>query len=90
MVGAIIFGLASLGVAYSTTPEAMIAFRALMGLGGATLLPSGLAIVSALFPDPRQRAQAIGIFAATFAAGFAIGPIIGGLCCNASIGAWCS
>src|SRR5690606_34056414 len=41
--------------------------------------PSGLAIVSALFPDPRQRAQAIGIFAATFAAGFAIGPIIGGL-----------
>jgi len=79
MAGAIVFGLGSLGVAYSTTPESMIAFRALMGLGGATLLPSGLAIVSALFPDPRQRAQAIGIFAATFAAGFAIGPIIGGL-----------
>lgn len=79
MVGAIIFGLGSLGVAYSTMPEAMIAFRALMGLGGATLLPSGLAIVSSLFPDPRQRAQAIGIFAATFAAGFAIGPVIGGL-----------
>lgn len=50
-----------------------------MGLGGATLLPSGLAIVSALFPDPRLRAQAIGIFAATFAAGFAIGPLIGGM-----------
>ncbi|KQR62506.1 MFS transporter [Acidovorax sp. Leaf160] len=79
MAGAVIFGLGSLGVAYSTTPEAMIAFRALMGLGGATLLPSGLAIVSALFADPRQRAQAIGIFAATFAAGFAIGPVIGGL-----------
>ena len=79
MSGAVIFGLGSLGVAYSTTPGGMIGFRALMGLGGATLLPSGLAIVSALFPDPRQRAQAIGIFAATFAAGFAIGPIIGGL-----------
>ncbi|MGU5666610.1 MFS transporter [Aeromonas hydrophila] len=79
MTGAVIFGLGSLGVAYSTTPASMIGFRALMGLGGATLLPSGLAIVSALFPDPRQRAQAIGIFAATFAAGFAIGPIIGGL-----------
>ncbi len=79
MAGAIIFGLGSLGVAYATTSEAMIAFRALMGLGGATLLPSGLAIVSALFPDPRQRAQAIGIFAATFATGFAIGPVIGGL-----------
>lgn len=79
MAGAVIFGLGSLGVAHSTTPAGMIGFRALMGLGGATLLPSGLAIVSALFPDPRQRAQAIGIFAATFAAGFAIGPVIGGL-----------
>lgn len=79
MTGAVIFGLGSLGVAYSTTPGSMIGFRALMGLGGATLLPSGLAIVSALFPDSQQRAQAIGIFAATFAAGFAIGPIIGGL-----------
>jgi len=79
MAGATVFGLGSLGVAYSTSAEAMIACRALMGLGGATLLPSGLAIVSALFPDPRQRAQTIGIFAATFAAGFAIGPVIGGL-----------
>lgn len=79
MAGAVVFGLGSLGVAYSTTPESLIAFRALLGLGGATLLPSGLAIVSALFPDPRQRARAIGIFAATFAAGFAIGPIIGGM-----------
>lgn len=41
--------------------------------------PSGLAIVSALFPDSRMRARAIGIFAATFAAGFAIGPLIGGM-----------
>lgn len=79
MAGAVVFGLGSLGVAYSSTPGSMIAFRALMGLGGATLLPSGLAIVSALFPDSRQRALAIGIFAATFATGFAIGPIIGGL-----------
>nr|WP_244513265.1 MULTISPECIES: MFS transporter [unclassified Ensifer] len=79
MVGAVIFGAGSLAAAYSQSPMALIAARALMGLGGATLLPSGLAIVSALFPDPRQRAQAIGIFAATFAAGFAIGPLIGGL-----------
>ncbi|MGK9201211.1 MFS transporter [Sinorhizobium meliloti] len=79
MTGAAVFGAGSLGAAYSQTPELLIASRALMGLGGATLLPSGLAIVSALFPDPRVRAQAIGIFAATFAAGFAIGPLIGGM-----------
>ncbi|MCU1716205.1 MFS transporter [Pseudomonas sp. 5P_3.1_Bac2] len=79
MFGALIFGLGSLGVALSSSAQSMILFRLLMGIGGATLLPSGLALVSALFPDPRQRAQAIGVFAATFASGFAIGPIIGGL-----------
>jgi len=79
MAGAVVFGVGSLGAAYAQTPETLIAFRALMGLGGATLLPSGLAIVSALFPDPRLRAQVIGIFAATFSAGFAIGPVVGGL-----------
>jgi DHA2 family multidrug resistance protein-like MFS transporter len=79
MAGAVIFGLGSLAAAFASSPLALIAARGLMGLGGATLLPSGLAIVSALFPDPRARARAIGIFAATFAAGFAIGPLIGGM-----------
>jgi Arabinose efflux permease len=79
MTGALIFGAGSLGAACSQSPSMLIAARALMGLGGATLLPSGLAIVSALFPDPRMRARAIGIFAATFAAGFAIGPLISGM-----------
>lgn len=79
MCGAITFGIGSTMAALSTSPEMLIISRAVMGLGGATLLPSGLAILSNLFLNPRQRAQAIGIFAATFAAGFAIGPIIGGL-----------
>lgn len=79
MCGAIIFGVGSTGAALSTSPNMLIMSRAVMGLGGATLLPSGLAILSNLFLNPKQRAQAIGIFAATFAAGFAIGPIIGGL-----------
>ncbi|MET9105295.1 MFS transporter [Streptomyces zhihengii] len=77
--GATLFGIGSAGAAFAGTPEILIASRALMGLGGATLLPSGLAIVSSLFPDARQRARAIGIFAATFAAGFAVGPVVGGL-----------
>ncbi len=79
MIGAIVFGLGSAGAAFSTSPEWLIGFRALMGLGGATLLPSGLAVLSELFANPRQRSQAIGIFAATFATGFAVGPVIGGL-----------
>ncbi|MFE3177020.1 MFS transporter [Amycolatopsis sp. NPDC059090] len=79
MIGVAVFGAGSAGAAFAPTPEWLIGCRVLMGLGGATLLPSGLAVLSELFPEPRRRARAIGIFAATFAAGFAIGPILGGL-----------
>ncbi|WP_414936957.1 MFS transporter [Amycolatopsis sp. cmx-11-51] len=79
MIGATVFGLGSAGAAFAPTPELLIAFRALMGLAGATLLPSALAVLSELFTDPRRRAQAIGVFAAAFAAGFALGPVVGGV-----------
>ncbi|MFG1941874.1 MFS transporter [Nonomuraea sp. NPDC048826] len=79
MIGAALFGAGSAGAAYAPNAELLIAFRALMGVAGATLLPSALAVLSELFPDPRRRARAIGIFAAAFAAGFAIGPIVGGV-----------
>ncbi|QVQ55090.1 MFS transporter [Spiractinospora alimapuensis] len=79
MIGAALFGVASASAAFAPSAEFLIASRALMGLAGATLLPSALAVLSELFPDPRKRAQAIGIFAAAFAAGFAIGPVLGGV-----------
>ncbi|MBB5121804.1 permease [Streptomyces eurocidicus] len=78
MTGTAVFGAASAGAAFAPGPELLIAFRALMGVAGATLLPSALAVIGELFTDPRRRAKAIGIFAATFAAGFAIGPVVGG------------
>ncbi|TPQ23440.1 MFS transporter [Streptomyces sporangiiformans] len=78
MTGAAVFGVGSAGAAFAPGPELLIAFRALMGVAGATLLPSALAVLGELFTDPRRRASAIGIFAATFAAGFAIGPVVGG------------
>ncbi|MEV0675994.1 MFS transporter [Actinosynnema sp. NPDC050436] len=77
-VGATVFGLGSAGAAFASGPEVLIACRAVMGVAGATLLPSALALLSELFPDPRRRARAIGIFAAAFAAGFAVGPVVGG------------
>jgi DHA2 family multidrug resistance protein-like MFS transporter len=79
MVGAAVFGAGSAAAAFAPGPELLIAARALTGVAGATLLPSALAVLSELFTDPRRRAQAIGIFAATFAAGFAIGPVLGGV-----------
>ncbi|QNP69011.1 MFS transporter [Streptomyces roseirectus] len=78
MAGTGAFGLASVGAAFAPGPELLIVCRALMGVAGATLLPSALAVVSGLFADPRERSRAIGIFAATFAAGFGIGPVVGG------------
>ncbi|MFG2096531.1 MFS transporter [Streptomyces sp. NPDC048612] len=82
MAGAALFGAGSTGAAFAPGPELLIAFRALMGVAGATLLPSALAVLGALFTDPRRRASAIGIFAATFAAGFAVGPALGGQLLN--------
>ncbi len=76
--GAAVFGAASVGAAFAPSAELLIVFRALMGAAGATLLPSALAVVSELFADPRERSRAVGVFAAAFAGGFAVGPVVGG------------
>lgn len=74
------FAAASLVAAYAPTVETLIAARALLGIAGASLAPSTLALIRGLFPQPRERAFAVGIWAATFSAGTALGPVIGGLC----------
>ncbi|MFB9853824.1 MFS transporter [Micromonospora andamanensis] len=79
MIGAIAFGAASVMAAYAPTPEALIAARALLGIAGATLMPSTLALISNMFRDSQQRAMAIGLWVACFSVGIAVGPIAGGL-----------
>ncbi|GAB3716562.1 MFS transporter [Nocardiopsis oceani] len=79
MVGSALFGAASLAAALSTSPEALIAARALMGVGGATLMPSTLALIRNIFTDPAERTRAIGLWTAGFAGGAALGPIVGGV-----------
>src|SRR5918996_2702674 len=76
--GAAAFSAASLLAAFAVSAEMLIGTRALLGLAGATLLPSTLALIRNMFVDPKQRAVAIGIWAAVFSAGTAIGPVIGG------------
>ncbi|MGW2051279.1 MFS transporter [Streptomyces sp. NPDC001858] len=78
LVGATAFGLISVLNAYATTPETMIAARALLGVAGATLMPATLALIRNLFHDPRERSLAVGIWGATASAGAAVGPIVGG------------
>jgi len=79
MIGASAFGAASVAAAFSTSAEMLIATRAVLGLAGAALMPSTLALISNMFTDPGQRATAMGVWASCFAAGTAIGPIIGGV-----------
>ncbi|MGC1206572.1 MAG: MFS transporter [Ornithinimicrobium sp.] len=78
MIGAAAFGVASVLAAFATSAEMLIAARALLGLGGATLMPSTLSLIRTVFPDDRERRNAIAVWAASFAGGAALGPIIGG------------
>ncbi|MFD7812522.1 MFS transporter [Streptomyces sp. NPDC059785] len=78
LIGATAFGALSVLNAYATTPELMIAARALLGVAGATLMPATLALIRNLFHDPRERSLAIGIWGATASAGTAVGPVAGG------------
>ncbi|WP_219413862.1 MFS transporter [Pseudonocardia nigra] len=79
LVGATAFGAASVLAAYASTAAALVAARALLGVGGATLAPSCLALIRNMFRDADQRRAAIGVFTAALTGGIAIGPIVGGL-----------
>src|SRR5690606_6957053 len=79
LLGAAAFAAASVVAAYAPTAESLIAARALLGVAGATLMPSTLGLIGNLFPDPRQRSLAIGVWVTAFIGGSAIGPVVGGL-----------
>ncbi|MGH4030623.1 MFS transporter [Actinomycetota bacterium Odt1-20B] len=78
LTGAVAFGAVSVLNAYATSPEMMIVARALLGVAGATLMPSTLALIRNIFHDPRERSLAVGIWGAMASAGAAVGPVVGG------------
>lgn len=77
-IGLIVFGIASLGCALAPSSGVLIGFRVLQGAGGSMLSPVALAIVVNAITDPKERAQAIGVWAAVFGLSMAAGPVVGG------------
>ncbi len=76
-IGLSIFGLGSLASAFATSPTQLITTRALMGIGGAFIMPSTLSIITNVFPE-HERGRAIGMWASVAGVAAALGPISGG------------
>ncbi|WP_405619508.1 MFS transporter [Streptomyces sp. NBC_00076] len=79
LIGATAFGAASLVAAYANSAETLIAARAVLGIGGATLMPSTMALLRTMFTDPGQRAKAIGLWSGVMTAGIALGSVMSGI-----------
>lgn len=78
LLGYALFGVASAVAAMADSAGVLIAARALLGVGGAMIMPATLSILRQVFPDRRERAVAIGVWSAVAAVGAATGPVIGG------------
>ena len=79
LIGAVAFSATSLMAAYAGSAGQLIAARALLGIGGATLMPSTMSMIRTLFHDDRQRGQAIGIWTGVMTAGVGLGPVLSGI-----------
>lgn len=77
--GLALFGAASIACALSPSPQALIAARALQGVGAAALLPGTLAVITRTFPERSEQVRAVGIWAGISALALPAGPFVGGL-----------
>ncbi|EWC59408.1 transmembrane-transport protein [Actinokineospora spheciospongiae] len=78
LAGTAAFGAASALAAFAPDAGTLIAARLLLGVAGATIMPSTLSIIRDLFPDDRERTRAIAIWSAASGGGMAVGPLLGG------------
>ncbi|MEU4323591.1 DHA2 family efflux MFS transporter permease subunit [Nonomuraea dietziae] len=78
LIGLAVFTLSSMGAGLAPDGATLIAARAVQGVGAALLTPTALALISSIFPDPRERGAAVGVWTASGALSMALGPATGG------------
>lgn len=78
LTGYAAFALGSVAILWADSAAAVIAIRALLGIGGAMVMPSTLSLIRAVFTDARERTLALSVWGATAALGAAVGPVVGG------------
>jgi DHA2 family multidrug resistance protein-like MFS transporter len=79
LTGAVAFGVASAAAAYATSPGQLVFWRAVLGIAGATLMPSTMGLIRTIFSDEKSMMTAIGIWYSCFMGGMAVGPLVGGV-----------
>lgn len=79
VIGLVIFGLSSILAAFSPNPEVLIAARALLAVGAASMMPATLALIRLTFTNKREFNFAIAIWGSLAVVGATLGPIVGGL-----------
>lgn len=86
--GVMVFGAASLACGLAPNIGALVGARAVQGIGAALLLPGGLALVTALFPNPAEQARALGVWAGASSLALPAGPVLGGWLVDAAGWRW--
>jgi EmrB/QacA subfamily drug resistance transporter len=78
LTGLTVFSVASLLCSLAPTVELLVVFRVLQAVGGSMMNPVAMSIITNVFTNPRERAQAVGIWGSVFGISMALGPIVGG------------